>query len=312
MINFTGLKTGFFHPDKALKFLFTEDYVAKELAKKKINSYFNNYKDTREYNKKKSPYFSYFDLCKRILTDSISDESIRVRFFEDPDSLNESEISKVLEEKPDSISLAGTIWPKRAHTMIGLMKLENLQFCVEETIRNNVQGDLIETGVWKGGATIFMRIILKKYGIKNKMVYVADSFQGLPEPDVKRFPVDAGDKHHTVDYLKISLEEVKNNFKLYGVLDEQVKFIKGYFEDTMKILPIEKISMLRMDGDMYGSTWVVLENLYEKLSVGGFLTVDDYDLKGAQKATDDFRKLKNIKEPIIAIDGSGTYWKKEI
>jgi len=297
-----------------MKHLFNKDPSQIYLAKKHFENYFENYKSIRDYNKKHSNHSLYFDFCKRILTDSIPDESIRKKFFEDPNNLSDSEIPKAIKKEPNLLSLTGIYrrnWPKRAHTMIGLMRLENLQYCAEETIRNNVHGDLIETGVWRGGAAIFMRIILKTYGIKNKIVYVADSFEGVPKPNVDKFPADKGSDLHTYDELKIGLEEVKSNFKMYDVLDEQIKFIEGFFENTMKNTPIEKLSLLRLDGDMYGATWAVLENLYEKLSVGGYLIIDDYILEPCQNAIHDFRKLKKIKEPIMPVDGSGVYWKKE-
>jgi len=310
LVNYSKFKKGILHPDRAVKYLFNKDTAKMDLAKKQLENYFENYKSFKDYNKKNSKHSLHLDFCKRILTDSISDESIREKFFEDSNNLSDSEISKALKEEPDPLSLTGIIWPKRAHTMIGLMRLENLQFCVEETIRNNVQGDLIETGVWRGGATIFMRIILQKYGIKDKIIHVADSFEGLPKPNIEEFPEDYDDPHYTYDDLKISLEEVKNNFKKYGVLDEQVQFIKGFFEDTMKDIHIEKLSLLRLDGDMYGSTWVALENLYDKLSSNGYLIIDDYYLKGCNEAVNDFRKMKNIQNSIIPIDGYSIYWKK--
>jgi len=194
--------------------------------------------------------------------------------------------------------------------MIGLMRLENLQFCVEDVIKQNVAGDLIETGTWRGGACIFMKLILKKYGINDRTVFVADSFEGLPKPDIENFPQDAGDKHYTRNDLKISLDEVKNNFKMYGMLDGQVKFLKGWFKDTLKQPPFEKISILRLDGDMYGSTMDVLENLYDRLSIGGYLIVDDYSLKACKEAVHDFRRENKIKETINPIDSFGVYWKK--
>jgi len=244
------------------------------------------------------------------LTDTISDGLLRKRSFLDPDSLTDSEITNVITEIPTAKNVVGGYCSKRALTMIGLMRLENLQFCVEDIIKNNVEGDLIETGVWRGGATIFMRIILKKYGIKDKIIHVADSFEGIPKPNPEKFPEDSGDIHHTFQELKVSLNEVKNNFKMYGVLDNQVHFIKGFFENTMKTAPIEKLSLLRLDGDMYSSTWVVLENLYDKLSSGGYLIIDDYGLKGCKKAIDDFRLQNNITEPMQQIEADGIFWKK--
>ena len=310
----TYFKSDLFHFESGVNNLLNKNSPQKKLAKEHIEKYLENYISIKNYNKKNSEFSTYFDLCKRILTDSISDKAIQKKFFNNLEKLSNSEISNSLNKKPDQQSLTGIYgrnWPKHAHTMIGLMRLENLQFCVEETIRNNIRGDLIETGVWRGGATIFMKIILKKYGIENKIVYVADSFEGLPKPNVDKFSEDKGSDLYTYDELKIGFEEVQRNFKMYNVLDDQVKFIKGFFEDTMKNTNIEKLSLLRLDGDMYGSTWSVLENLYENLSIGGFLIVDDYHIGSCRKAIQDFRELNKIKEPIMSIDGNGVFWKKE-
>lgn len=254
----------------------------------------------------------YFDFCKHVLTDSISDKKIVSKFFKEPNSLSESDIETVLNSKIEEKFMIGNIWPEKAHTMIGIKRLDNLQFCIENVIKNNVEGDLIETGVWRGGAAIFMRIILKTYGVVNKIVFAADSFEGLPPPDPK-YPKDEKDKHHTVDYLRVPLEEVKQNFKKYGVFDDKVRFLKGWFSETMKDPPFQKLCILRLDGDMYASTWEVLENLYDKLSKGGFVIIDDYAnhaLKGCKAAVDDFREKRNVTEQMQKIDWTGIYWQK--
>jgi O-methyltransferase len=206
----------------------------------------------------------------------------------------------------------GQDWPAPlfAQTMIGLKRLNNLQHCVESVIRENVPGDLIETGVWKGGSTIFMRGILKAHGDTGRTVWVADSFQGLPPPNPELYPDDAGDIHHTIDNLKISEENVKENFQAYGLLDEQVKFLKGWFKDTLPSAPIEKLAVLRLDGDMYESTMDAFSALYEKLSIGGYVIIDDYCIESCRKAVHDFRKFKKIEDEMIDIDGSGVFWKK--
>jgi len=255
--------------------------------------------------------YNYFELCKRILTDSISNENLRSRFFSNPKSLSESEISLELSSPINLHVVEGDFWPEKAHTMIGILKLNNIQFCIEDVIKNNIEGDFIETGVWRGGATIFMRLILKEYEIKDRIVYVADSFQGIPEPDIKKYPVDKKDISHTFDVIKVSLEEVKSNFEKYGGLDNQVKFLKGWFEDSLRNPTFEKLSILRLDGDLYGSTWCVLKNLYDRLSIGGYVIIDDYALVGCRKAVDDFRLQNNIQEEIKQVDWTCIYWKKE-
>ena len=205
----------------------------------------------------------------------------------------------------------GMIWPGYADTMIGLKRLDNLQFCLETVIKDGVQGDLIETGVWRGGACIFMRAVLAAYGVDDRRIYVADSFEGLPKPDVDKFPADKGDKHYIHSFLKVSKDEVENNFLKYGLLDEKVVFLKGWFKDTLPNAPIENLAILRLDGDMYGSTMDALNSLYPKLSVGGFCIIDDYALPGCRKAVDDYIAQQGIHIEKKEIDYSGIYWRKE-
>lgn len=214
--------------------------------------------------------------------------------------------------EPDPLKEWGGSWPQTAHTMIGLKRMNNIQYCIEDVLANNVPGDFIETGVWRGGATIFMRAILKAYNAKDRYVWVADSFEGLPLPDLQKYPDDKGSEwFHTQPLLSVSLEQVKENFKKYDLLDDQVIFLKGFFKDTMPNNAIKQLAILRLDGDMYQSTIEVLENLYDKLSINGYVIIDDYGcLPQAQKATDDFRLRRGITEEMIVVDGCGFYWKK--
>jgi O-methyltransferase len=208
--------------------------------------------------------------------------------------------------------LEGRDWPVLAHTMIGLKRIENLQFCVEDVLQKGVPGDLIETGVWRGGATILMRGILKAYGVGDRRIWVADSFEGLPEPDAKKYPADAGDTHHKLEMLAVSLEEVKTNFEKYSLLDDQVCFLKGWFKDTLPKAPIQQLAVIRLDGDMYESTMDGLIHLYPRLSPGGYLIVDDYGVvPSCRKAVEDYRQTHGIKEAIQPIDGWGVFWRRD-
>ena len=205
----------------------------------------------------------------------------------------------------------GYDWPSVAHSMIGIKRMSNLRYLTECIIRDNVPGDLIETGVWRGGACIFMRAILKAYNDKTRKVWVADSFQGLPVPNINIYPADTDADFSGYKELAVSLEEVKSNFESYDLLDEQVMFLKGWFSETLPTAPIEKLAMLRLDGDMYESTMDGLKNLYHKVSIGGYVIVDDYHVVGACKlAVDEFRNSKYISDPIHEIDGVGVYWQK--
>jgi O-methyltransferase len=207
----------------------------------------------------------------------------------------------------------GRDWPAMAHTMIGLRRLDNLRECIEVALSDRVPGDLIETGVWRGGATIFMRAVLKAHAVTDRAVWVADSFEGLPAPDATRFPADAGSRYHTLsDVLAISIEEVKANFERYGLLDEQVRFLKGWFKDTLPTATFSSFAVVRLDGDMYESTMDALVNLYPKLNPGGFLIADDYGLDDGlcRRAVADYRAAHGIVDPIVDIDGQGAFWRK--
>ncbi len=149
-----------------------------------------------------------------------------------------------------------------------------------------------------------MRSILKAYEDKTRKVWVADSFEGLPPPDVVKYPQDRGLNLYEVSYLSVSLEQVQNNFKKY-------EFLKGFFCDTLENAPINKLSLLRLDGDLYQSTMEALVNLYPKLSIGGYVIIDDFGaINACAQAVNDFRSSMNITDPITWVDYSGIYWKK--
>ncbi len=205
--------------------------------------------------------------------------------------------------------LYGRDWPKSAMTMIGTARMRNLRRLVETTLAEGVAGDLLEAGVWRGGACIYMRAILAAHAVKNRTVWVANSFAGLPKPDETLYPADKGDTHHTFDQLSVSLDEVKDNFKRFGLLDEQVAFLPGWFKDTLPQAPIEQLSVLRLDGDMYGSTMDALQALYHRVARGGFIIIDDYILPACRQAVDDFREHHRISEPLHDVDGAAVYWR---
>lgn len=205
----------------------------------------------------------------------------------------------------------GWDWPVEAETMIGMRRLDNIQECVTTILREQVPGDLIETGVWRGGAVIFMRAILKAYGDNQRTIWAADSFQGLPKPNAERYPADAGDILWSVSRLAVSEEQVRNNFARYGLLDDQVRFLAGWFRDTLPVAPIERLALIRLDGDMYESTIDALRHLYPKLSVGGYVIVDDYDaVPACPLAVHDFRAEHGITDPIQRIDRLSVFWRR--
>ena len=154
--------------------------------------------------------------------------------------------------------------------MVGIQQLDQMQFCINDVIDRRIPGDLLEAGVWRGGMTIFMRAVLKSRCENQRRVWAVDSYSGLPEPETKfnSFGWKTG-------AMAVSLEEVKNNFLRYGLLDDRVIFLKGFFKDTLPKAQISELSILRVDADLYESTLDVLNNLYPKLSVGGYAIFDD-------------------------------------
>lgn len=235
----------------------------------------------------------YLELLKKCVLDMIYSPKII--------NTNTNATSKQIDE--------GLYWPDRAHTMIGYKRLTNVQELFEDVIKNNIEGDLMETGVWRGGCTIFMKGMCEYYK-QNRKVYVADSFAGLPPPNA-RYPADVHDICHTFKELAISYDTVVNNFKKYDLYDDKVIFLKGFFEDTLKKDLDVKLSILRLDGDMYSSTIQVLESMYDKVTDGGYVIIDDYGaLSNCKAAVDDFRKVRNIDNEITWIDWTGIYWKK--
>ena len=260
----------------------------------------------------------YLDLLKRALTRDLCQDlyaevppntstfkkAVRYRAY--------AAVLKVL--RPMNLSLVQTTRPT-GETMIGMGHMNNLHHCLERVIAERVPGDVIETGVWRGGATIFMRAFLQVHR-DPRNVWVADSFEGLPKPDDKKYPQDKGDALWSQSYLAVSEEQVKANFRKYHMLDSQVKFLKGFFSDTLPAAPIGALALMRLDGDMYESTIVALRSLYPKLSPGGFVIVDDFGMIPAcDQAVHDFRKEAGVTEDLQTIgyvrgNPLGAFWQR--
>jgi hypothetical protein len=243
----------------------------------------------------------YLDLLKKVLTNVIYCD-VPFRDWNDR------------KDYDPVVRAEGMDWPKVAHTMVGLRRLDNVQICMDQVLADQIPGDFIETGVWRGGVCIFMRAVLEAYGCTDRVVWVADSFQGFPEVTDGSHPLDreslAAVLREADDVLAVSMQIVQENFKLYGLLDDQVKFLPGWFKYSLPGAPIDRLAVLRLDGDLYESTMDALENLYPKLSAGGFVIVDDYAIPACRDAVRDFREKHSLKDPIQTIDWTGAYWRR--
>ncbi len=204
----------------------------------------------------------------------------------------------------------GNDWPPTAETMVGHKRLADVRHCLETVLGDDIPGDLIETGVWRGGVTILMRGILDAWNDPDRRVWVADSFKGLPAPDPAD-PADAGHDLSGVATLAVTADQVRANFERYGLLDDRVRFLEGWFSDTLPQAPIEQLALLRLDGDLYRSTMDALEALYPKLTVGGYVIVDDYGAwEPCREAVDEYRAIHGISDEIVEIDWTGIHWRR--
>lgn len=226
-------------------------------------------------------------------------------------------------ENGDTIMLQGTNENRRvvyqehlrnyteyAHTMIGRKRLDHLQHCVETVLREQVPGDLVECGVWRGGSCILMKAVLAVDDVRDRKVWVVDSFSGVPASRLKE---DRGLdlSQEKFPFLAVSRKEVRSLFERYQLLDDSVVFLEGWFRDSLPTAPIEEIAVLRIDGDLYESTMDALSALYYRVSSGGFVVVDDYGvLPQCQKAVDEFRRDNDVTSPLHDIDNYGVFWRK--
>jgi O-methyltransferase len=205
----------------------------------------------------------------------------------------------------------GKDWPPAAETMIGAVRLDNVVSCARTAIEEAVPGDFAECGIWRGGVVALLRAVLVAYGITDRTVWGADSFEGLPVPDTDRYPADDGYDWSAVAMLKVELAQVESNLARYGLLDNQVRLLPGWFEDTLPSAPIASLAVLRIDGDLYQSTMDVLRALEPKVSAGGFVIVDDYHgWEPCRRAVDDYRAANDITSPLTTVDWTAVWWRK--
>jgi O-methyltransferase len=242
---------------------------------------------------------AYLDLLKLALCDLAGSSTVSVGKTDDGGVMSRELVGEEMR-----LRAAGMDWPLQGLTMVGLNRLDDLQSCVEAVVADDVKGDLIEAGSWRGGASMLMRATLDSLGADERTVWVADSFQGFPQPDRQ-------EGLNVVDFLSVPQEEVEANFARFG-LDAGVRFVPGFFEETMSGLEGGQWSIVRLDGDTYEATWVTLVSLYPGLSRGGYLIVDDYGaLEECRRAVDDFRTRHGIEEPLEKVDWTCVRWRRE-
>lgn len=229
----------------------------------------------------------------------------------DLDLMADSPIGDPQPEAIEALKLTGRAWPSLALTMVGAPRLDHLQSCVETLLRDEIPGDLLEAGVWRGGASMLMKGVLKIHQDTERLLWVADSFQGLPVLNHNSHPLDK--ECSSLSYekaLEVPEHFVREAFQRLGLWDERVRLLPGWFDHSLLHPPMESLALLRLDCDYYVSTQIVLESLYTRLSPGAFVIVDDYGaLPACRRAVDDFRAKHAIAEPLQRIDGCAVFWR---
>jgi O-methyltransferase len=193
----------------------------------------------------------------------------------------------------------------RPATLLSKTQLDLIEEAVLILEERGVPGDFIEAGVWRGGAVALMRGLIKAYGIKDRKVVAADSFAGIPK-NVRTMhdPVDKWS-----DRWVASLEDVRGNLDRFGLLDDKIEFLVGFFADTLHRLAGRRFALIRLDSDSYESVETSLIHLYPLLSKGGVLIIDDWHLSGCRAAVLDYRTHHAITDEIKVVDGNA-YWVK--
>lgn len=161
-----------------------------------------------------------------------------------------------------------------------------------KSLLDNVEGDVIECGVWRGGMSIFLSTLFEE-----RKIWVCDSFEGFQPLETAKYQYD--DEVHTPSYdsmIKVSLEEVQSNFERFGFpkSEKRIQYLKGWVKDTLKNDEIQKIALLRVDVDSYSATKEILDLLYSKVSTGGLIVFDDSCLIQTVDAFCDFFEENNI------------------
>lgn len=255
-------------------------------------------------------YSAYLELIKRSLGDFLYDSDAARRHHFHPYTYTRLQTGeKVTLNDYEALKAEGLIDSQNAHTLIGLKRMEQLQTAIETLDREGIAGDLLEAGVLRGGACILMRAVLNALQNTQRTVWVADSFRGFPEAELAAHGIENPEQFNR---QAASLAEVKALFARYQLLDDQVRFLPGFFEETLAEAPVKNLALLRLDSDFYASTACTLKYLYPRVVTGGFVIIDDYYIfEGCRRAVREYRSAHQIKAPVERIDAAAIFWRKE-
>lgn len=207
------------------------------------------------------------------------------------------------------LQTAAKLQPSK-RTLLGRERLRNAGYTVLDVARRGVKGQIVECGTYRGGALAFMSLVNKAVESK-RFLWGFDTFKGLPPPSNLDGPGSIG-RGFTGDLLATE-EDCRQTFGLIGLDMSDVRLVPGLFQDTLKNVKSEigEISVLRLDGDWYDSTMCCLQELYDQVTVGGWVIIDDYGhWEGCKKAVDEFLKMRNISPTFKQTDYTEVCWIK--
>jgi O-methyltransferase len=221
--------------------------------------------------------------------------------------------------KNDMKTLFNELW-NGVYTQVEEPRFDILDQIAKEIYDKKLDGDIVECGVWRGGVLVYL-----SYLFHDKKIWGLDSFEGFQKLEDAQYQYDGIERHvYSFDELhnsngqicrgyplSISIEEVKNNLKSFGLSESDgINLLKGFVRDTTNSMncPIDKISLLRVDVDGYSPTLEVLMNLYDKVVIGGYIVFDDIPLYECQDAIRDFQKIRNINIELIGDSKQSDYF----
>ncbi|MCU1302654.1 MAG: methyltransferase FkbM [Candidatus Sulfotelmatobacter sp.] len=192
----------------------------------------------------------------------------------------------------------------RGATMCSVARLRGLHSAVLHVVKKNIDGDIVECGCASGGSAALMALTLRQLEVPRQL-WLFDTFEGLPAPSSKDPDFEIADMF--TGTCVGTLTEVRGLFDRLDVTNN-VTFVKGLFQETLPVTPIQSIAVLHIDGDWYESVKVCLDLLYDKVVPGGVIQLDDYGYwQGARKAVDDFMQARGIETPLQRLDYSGRF-----
>jgi cephalosporin hydroxylase len=191
------------------------------------------------------------------------------------------------------------------YATIGRRRLDHLEECLDVIRGESVAGDLVECNTGRGGAGIFMRGFLAAHEVPDRRVWIADEFRASPAPAKEALRAD-----ETMADMQADLNLVRDAFQRFDLFDDRVRFLVGPLEATLPESGIDSVALLRLGEGIGASARDVLEEMYAKVSIGGYVVIDEHADPACAKAVQEFRVHHDIDAPLEAVDWSAVAWRK--